>query len=72
MEKKLYRSVKDKKLTGVCGGVADYFRIDSSIVRIIWAVSALFAGVSVLAYIICAFVLPEEPAQLNDQYNTVE
>ena len=36
MTKKLYKSVKDRKLTGVCGGIAEYFNIDSSIIRIVW------------------------------------
>lgn len=69
VEKKLYRSRKDKKLAGVCGGIAKYFKIDSSIVRLIWALAILCAGTGLLAYIVCAFVIPEEP---EDDYVTVE
>ena len=61
MKKKLYKSVKDRKLTGVCGGIAEYFDIDSSIVRIVWLVLVLFAGTGLLAYIICAIVLDDNP-----------
>ena len=49
MKKKLYKSVKDRKLTGVCGGIAEYFDIDSSIVRIVWLILVLFAGTGLLA-----------------------
>ena len=61
MKKKLYKSVKDRKLTGVCGGIAEYFDIDSSIVRIVWLVLILCAGTGILAYIICAIVLDDNP-----------
>lgn len=42
MKKKLYRSSTDKKISGVCGGIAEYFGIDSTIIRIIYAVLSLF------------------------------
>ena len=61
MEKKLYRSRTDKKLCGVCGGLAKYFGLDSTIVRLIVVLIAIFAGVGVLAYLIAALVMPEEP-----------
>ena len=61
MQKKLYRSKTDKQLAGVCGGLAEYLKIDSSIVRVIWALIALTAGVGVLLYIVCALVIPERP-----------
>ena len=57
MSKKLYRSTKDKKLAGVCGGLAEYLDIDSTIVRLIWVV-CLFAGIGILAYIIAWIVVP--------------
>ena len=69
MEKKLYRSRKDQKLAGVCSGIANYFKIDPSIVRLIWALAILCAGTGVLAYIVCAFIIPEEP---EDDFVTVE
>ena len=61
MEKKLYKSVTDKKIAGVCGGLAQYFGIDSTVVRLVLVLAVLFAGVGVLAYIIAALVMPTEP-----------
>ena len=61
MKKKLYKSVKDRKLTGVCGGIAEYFDIDSNIVRIVWLILVLCAGTGLLAYIICAIILDDNP-----------
>ena len=61
MKNKLYKSVKDRKITGVCGGLAEYFEIDSNIVRIIWLILVLCAGTGLLAYIICAIVLYDNP-----------
>ena len=61
MKNKLYKSVKDRKLTGVCGGIGEYLDIDSSIIRIIWLILVLCAGTGLLAYIICAIVLDDNP-----------
>lgn len=61
MKKKLYKSVKDRKLTRVCGGIAEYFDIDSNIVRIVWLILVLCAGTGLLAYIICAIILDDNP-----------
>jgi len=66
MEKKLYRSRDDKKIVGVCGGVAKYFGIDPTIVRLIWAITSIFAFAGIIAYVVCAFVIPEEPADFVD------
>ncbi len=67
MEKKLYKSVKDRKLAGVCGGIAEYFDIDSSIVRILWLIVIFCAGTGILVYIICAIVLTDNPNIQNTQ-----
>ena len=61
MKKKLYKSVKNTKLEGVCGGIGEYLDIDSSIIRIIWLILVLCAGTGLLAYIICAIVLDDNP-----------
>lgn len=57
MAKTLYRNNSNKILFGVCSGVAEYFDVDVSIVRILWGVLA-FTGVGLIAYIIAAYVLP--------------
>ena len=61
MKKRFTLSATDKKIAGVCGGLAEYFGIDSTIVRLILVLAVLFAGVGVLAYIIAALVMPEKP-----------
>ena len=60
-KKKIYLSNSDKKLMGVCGGIAEYFNIDSTIVRLLWILCAFAVGTGLLAYIICAFVIPNPP-----------
>lgn len=59
--KRLYKSSTDKKLAGVCGGIAEYFDIDPTIVRLLWALISLAYGTGIIAYIVCAFVIPEKP-----------
>lgn len=59
--KRLYRSRSDRKIAGVCGGIAAYFGMDPVIPRLIWVVLALAAGMGLLAYIICWLVIPQEP-----------
>lgn len=66
MEKKLYRSRTDKKLCGVCGGLAKYLNMDPTIVRLIWALITAFAGAGLIAYIVCALVIEEEPDNVID------
>ena len=60
MEKKLYKINEGKILDGVCGGVAEYFKIDPTVVRVLWAVLS-FWGPGILAYIICALIMPRKP-----------
>ena len=57
---RLHKSASDKKLAGVCGGFAEYLGIDPTIIRLIWALLVFGWGTGVLAYIVCAIVLPEE------------
>ena len=65
MNKKLYRSVSDKKLAGVCGGIAEYFGLDATLIRVGWALVSLFAGAGILAYIVCALIIPQKPGNPN-------
>lgn len=58
--KKLYLSTTDKKLAGVCGGIAEYFNIDSTIVRLLWVICAFAFGCGILAYIVCALIIPRD------------
>ena len=57
---RIHKSATDKKIAGVCGGIAEWLGCDPTIIRIAWAVLACGWGSGVLLYFICAFVLPEE------------
>ena len=59
MNNKLYKSNSNKMIAGVCGGIAEYFNIDPTLVRLGWVVFALFGGSGILAYIIFAIVIPD-------------
>ena len=59
MEKKFYLSQTDKKIAGVCGGLAEYLGMDATIVRVIYALLVLFGGVGILLYIILALLMPK-------------
>ena len=66
MQKKLYRSVSNRMLAGVCGGIAEYLNVDATVVRVLWAVISLFWFVGIAAYVICLFLIPEEPSNIID------
>lgn len=67
MSKKLYKSTTDRKLCGVCAGVANYLNIDPTVVRLLWALITFVGGAGVIAYIVCALVIPDEPYNNNYQ-----
>ena len=58
MEKRLYRIEEGKMVEGVCGGVAEYFNIDPTVVRLGWALVSCFAGAGIVAYIAAAIIMP--------------
>ena len=57
-KKKLYKSMDDKRVAGVCGGIAEYLDVDSTIVRLIGIVLVFSWGAGLLAYIIAAIIMP--------------
>jgi len=61
--KKLYRSEKDRMLAGVCGGIAEYSGVDSTVIRILWVLLTILSlGIGgIAAYIICWVLIPEKP-----------
>ncbi len=59
--KRLYRSRDDRMISGVCGGVAKYFNVDPTLVRLLFVAFALGGGAGLVAYIVMAIVVPEEP-----------
>ncbi len=59
--KKLIRPVDDRKVAGVCNGIAKYLNLDPTLVRILWALGSLISlGTGVLAYVICCLLIPGE------------
>ncbi|HHT73875.1 MAG TPA: PspC domain-containing protein [Firmicutes bacterium] len=58
MNKRLRRS-RERKIAGVCGGIAEYFGLDPTIIRLVWLFAVLFYGSGVLAYIVCWIVIPD-------------
>ena len=65
--KRLYRSVSDRQIAGVCGGIGDYLGVDSTVVRLIFVLLAITGGPGLLLYIILALVIPEQPPYFVDQ-----
>jgi len=63
MQKRLYRSRRERMLTGVCGGIAEYFDIDPTIVRLLAVVLVFGWGSGLLAYLVAFFIIPENPYQ---------
>ncbi len=66
MEKKLYRSLDDSMLAGVCGGIGEYFDVDPTLIRILFVGFVVFGfGSPIVLYIIMALIMPVRPAQVD-------
>ena len=61
MEKRLYKSNQNKMIDGVCGGIAEYFGMDPTVVRLLWLLFSALGGSGVIAYLIAAVVIPRNP-----------
>ncbi|MGN0659106.1 MAG: PspC domain-containing protein [Emergencia sp.] len=61
MNKRLYKSDRDKIVDGVCGGIAEYFDIDPTLVRLGWVIFCAMGGSGILAYIVAALIIPRRP-----------
>ena len=61
MDKRLYKSNENKMLDGVCGGIAEYFNIDPTLIRLAWVVFCALGGSGIIAYIIAAIIIPRNP-----------
>ncbi|MCL2486253.1 MAG: PspC domain-containing protein [Oscillospiraceae bacterium] len=58
--KRLYRSRTNRMIAGVCGGIGEYLNIDPVLIRVVMVILALGAGAGLLAYLICAIIIPEQ------------
>ena len=65
MSKKLYKSTHDRKICGVCGGIAEYFNIDATLVRLAWVAFTCLGGSGILAYIIAGIVMSDDPGYID-------
>ena len=61
MSKRLYKSNKNKMIDGVCGGIAEYFGIDPTLVRLAWVLFCAMGGSGFVAYILAAIIIPPNP-----------
>lgn len=57
--KRLYRSESNKMICGVCGGVAEYFNVDPTLIRLAWVILC-FAAIGILAYVVAAIIVPRQ------------
>jgi phage shock protein C len=64
--KKLYKTSYNKVIAGVCGGLSEYFNMDVTLVRVIWAILICFAGTGFILYIICAIIFPDKADVMRD------
>lgn len=60
MKKRLYKIEEGKKLCGVCGGIAEYFDLDPTLIRLLWIILIFCAGTGILAYFIAALIMPRK------------
>ena len=65
VNKRLYRSRKERQLAGVCGGLADYIGVDPNIVRTVWIVLTFAFQPTILIYMVMAAMVPEEPESMQ-------
>lgn len=63
--KKLYKSKIDRKIAGVCGGIAEYLELDSTLIRLIWVITVFCAGGGLIAYLLAALILSDKPADVK-------
>lgn len=64
--KKLYRSNTDKMIAGVCGGLAEYLEVDSTVLRLLWTLVVVFSGFfpGVVVYIVAAIIMPQNSVNI--------
>ena len=61
MNQRLYKSIREKMIDGVCGGVAEFFNIDPTLVRLAWILFCAMGGSGILAYLVAAIIIPRSP-----------
>ena len=67
MKKRLYKDHSNQKLCGVCSGIAKFFDLDPTVIRLAWVLFSALGGSGILAYIISAIVMPDEPGYIEEE-----
>lgn len=62
MTRKLYKINEGKVIDGVCAGIGDYFGLDPVLVRLVWILFSAMGGSGIVAYIVCALIIPRDPS----------
>ncbi|MCX7796192.1 MAG: PspC domain-containing protein [bacterium] len=70
MERRIYRSRKNRMIAGVCGGIAEYLNIDPAIVRLIMALLVFANGLGLILYILAVIIIPEKPEESGSSETT--
>ena len=68
MKKRLYKSSRNKKILGVCAGIAEYLNVDPVLIRLLWIIFAFVVGSGIIVYIIAAIIMPYD-TEINDDDN---
>jgi pspC domain protein len=71
MKKRLYKSSRNKKILGVCAGIAEYLNVDPVLIRLLWIIFAFVVGSGIIVYIIAAIIMPYD-TEINDDDNDNE
>ena len=73
MSKRIYKDEKNKKILGVCAGLADYFQLDPTLVRIGWVIiTLLFFGAGIIIYFACGFIFPDKSTIIENNSDNKE
>ena len=67
VKKILYKSKRYKVIDGVCGGIAEYFNTDPTLIRLLWVILVFFWGFGIIVYIIAMIIMPEKPVKKNSK-----
>ena len=69
---RIHRSTRDRKLAGVCGGIAEWLGIDPTVVRLVWLLMTFGWGMGIMSYIACVIALPEDAPAQPEQLNSTK
>ena len=71
-KKVLCKNKDDVKIDGVCSGIAKYFDMDPTVIRLLWVILTLAGGSGIIAYVVCMFVMPDDPGYTEAEWTDLE